>query len=94
VQGRRFQAAEIEGALRGVEAVTKPSLEWVVVRPRPEASEPLLVRVELAEGDPREVAGRCRAALAGALGVEARVEMVGRGTLPRSGYKTTRVVDA
>jgi phenylacetate-CoA ligase len=94
LQGRRFQAAEIETALRGVEAVTRPSLEWVVVRPRPEASEPLLVRVELAEGDPREVAGRCGAALARALGVEARVEVVGRGTLPRSGYKATRVVEA
>lgn len=94
VQGRRFQAAEIEGALRGVEAVTKPSLEWVVVRPPPDASGPLRVRVELAEGDPLEVAGRCSAALAQALGVEARVEVVGRGTLPRSGYKATRVVDA
>ncbi len=33
-QGRRFQPAELEAALRGVAAVTEPSLEWVVVRPR------------------------------------------------------------
>ncbi|MEE9606816.1 MAG: hypothetical protein V3U03_03685, partial [Myxococcota bacterium] len=32
-QGKRFQASELEAALRSVEAVTKPSLEWVVVRP-------------------------------------------------------------
>jgi len=92
-QGRRFQAAEIEKALRTVKSVTKPSLEWVVVRPRDEDA-PLAVRVELAEGDAVEAASRCRAALREALGVDAEVEIVGRETLPRSGYKTTRVVDA
>jgi phenylacetate-CoA ligase len=94
VQGRRFQAAEIEGALRTVEAVTQPSLEWVVVRPRAGEPGPLRVRVELAEGDRDAVAGRCAAAIARGLGVEARVEIVERGSLPRSGYKATRVVDA
>jgi phenylacetate-CoA ligase len=94
VQGRRFQAAEIEGALRAVEAVTQPSLEWVVVRPRAGEPGPLRVRVELAEGDRDAVAGRCAAAIARGLGVEARVEIVERGSLPRSGYKATRVVDA
>ncbi len=94
VQGRRIQAAEIEGALRAVEAVTKPSLEWVVVRPRADEPGPLRVRVELAEGDAGEAAGRCAAAIAKALGVEAQVEIVARNTLPRSGYKATRVVDA
>jgi phenylacetate-CoA ligase len=92
-QGRRFQAAEIEGALRSVEAVTKPSLEWVVVRPRAGEPGPLLVRVELAEGDRDAIAGRCAAAIARGVGVEARVELVERGSLPRSGFKATRVVD-
>jgi phenylacetate-CoA ligase len=92
-QGRRFQASEIEGALRTVEAVTKPSLEWVVVRPRAGEPGPLRVRVELAEGDRDEIAGRCGAAIARGVGVEARVELVERGTLPRSGFKATRVVD-
>jgi phenylacetate-CoA ligase len=93
-QGRRFQASEIEGALRTVEAVTKPSLEWVVVRPRAGEPGPLHVRVELAEGERDAIAGRCAAAIAQGLGVEARVEIVERGSLPRSGYKTTRVVDS
>jgi len=93
-QGKRFQASEIEGALRTVEAVTKPSLEWVVVRPRAGEPGPLRVRVELAEGDRDAIAGRCAAAIAQRLGAEARVEIVERGSLPRSGYKTTRVVDA
>ena len=92
-QGRRFQAAEIEGVLRTVEAVTQPSLEWVVVRPDPARAEPICVRVELAEGDRREVAARCAAAIDEALGVEARVEVVARDTLPRSGYKATRIVE-
>jgi phenylacetate-CoA ligase len=93
-QGRRFQASEIEAALRSVEAVTKPSLEWVVVRPRAGEAGPLRVRVELAEGDRDAAAGLCAAAIARGIGVEARVEILERGSLPRSGYKTTRVVDA
>ena len=93
-QGKRFQASEIEGALRTVEAVTKPSLEWVVVRPRAGEPGPLRVRVELAEGDRDAIAGRCAAAIAQRLGVEARLEIVERGSLPRSGYKATRVVDS
>jgi phenylacetate-CoA ligase len=94
VQGRRFQASEIEGALRRVEAVTKPSLEWVVVRPRPEETGALRVRVELGQGDEGDAAARCAEVLQRVLGVEARVEIVARGSLPRSGYKATRVVDA
>jgi phenylacetate-CoA ligase len=92
-QGRHVQLTEVEGALRAVEAVSRPTLEYVVVRPRDEA-EPLRVRVELADGDPDEVAGRCRAAIAEAVGIEADVEVVARGTLPRSGYKATRLVSS
>jgi phenylacetate-CoA ligase len=92
-QGRRFQAAEVGAALGAVAAVTKPSLEFVVVRPAAE-SAPLRVRVELAEGDAGETAGACRSALRERLAVEAEVEIVARGALPRSGFKATRVVDA
>ena len=92
-QGRRFQPAELEAALRSVEAVTRPTLEFVVVRPRDEAQE-LCVRVELAEGDAAEVGARCRAAIREQLGIDAGVEVLARDTLPRSGYKTQRVVDA
>lgn len=90
-QGRHFQVNEVEAALRTVEAVSRPTLEYVVVRPRTDA-DPLRVRVELADGDADEAAGRCRAAVAEALGIEADVEVVPRGTLPRSGYKATRLV--
>ncbi len=92
-QGKHFQTAELEAALRAVEPVTKPSLEWAVVRPRDDAAE-LVVRVELAEGDPDEVAGRCRGEIRERLQLDARVEVLARDTLPRSGYKAQRVVEA
>lgn len=91
-QGRYFQVTEVEAALRSVEPVTKPSLEYQVVRPRHETA-PLGVRVELADGDPDEVAGRCRAAIRQHVGVDADVAVLPRDTLPRSGYKATRVVE-
>ncbi len=94
-QGTRFQASEIETALRGVPDVREPSLEWQMVRPTDEAA-PLRVRVERgsgASGDDAEVAGRCAAALEKAVGVHAVVEVLERETIPRSGYKAARVVD-
>ena len=92
-QGKRFQAAELEKALRTVEAVTQPSLEWVVVKPG-EESAPLRVRVELGEGDQRAAADACGAAIKRDLSIDAEVEIVARESLPRSGYKASRVVDA
>jgi phenylacetate-CoA ligase len=92
-QGKRFQAAELDKALRTVPAVVQPSLEWVVVKPKPEQQK-LVVRVELSEGDARAAAAACAAAIRRELELEAEVEIVARQTLPRSGYKTTRVVDA
>ena len=95
VQGSRFNVHEVERALRRVEAVTKPSLEYVVVRPAEEA-ERLLVRVEVGEasGDRETVAAACASAIEDSLGVKASVEVLDRETLPRAGYKATRVVDA
>ena len=91
-QGRRFQAWDVERALRNVEAVTKPSLEWVVVRPK-DPSLPLTVRIELAEGDPAEVARRCESEIREIVGVDAKVLLLEKGKLPRSGYKATRIVE-
>ncbi|HZN12936.1 MAG TPA: hypothetical protein VFB78_01605 [Acidimicrobiales bacterium] len=90
-QGKRFFVADVEAALRGVEAATKPSLEYQVVKPV--GDEPLRVRVELADGDPAEVGPRCAAAILDAVGITAAVEIVARDTFPRSGYKATRLVD-
>jgi phenylacetate-coenzyme A ligase PaaK-like adenylate-forming protein len=85
---------ELEGALRTVGAVKKPTLEWQVVKPRDE-SAPLHVRVELGVdgGDPWTVASACAAAIETEIGVKADVEVVDRGTLERRGYKQLRLVD-
>jgi phenylacetate-CoA ligase len=102
-QDRRFQAWDVEHALRQVEPVTRPSLEWVVVRPK-HGPAPLVVRVELDGAAPVESAGankerdavarKCEAEIRERVGIVAAVEIVARGTLPRSGYKATRIVEA
>jgi phenylacetate-CoA ligase len=92
-QGKHFQPAELEAALRRVREVTEPTLEWVVVRPADEAA-PLRLRVELAEGDAAETARRCADAIRDAMDLRAEVEIVAREVLPRSGFKAKRIVDA
>ena len=94
-QGTRFQANEIETALRTVRDVAEPSLEWQMVRPVDETA-PLTVRVERgsgASGDDGEVAGRCAAAIKAAVGIDTVMEVLQRDTIPRAGYKAARVVD-
>lgn len=93
-QGKHFQVNEIEGALRAVDAVKTPTLEWQVVKPRDEHA-PLRVRVELGVdgGDPLAVAGECAAAIEAEIGVTADVDIVDRGSLERRGYKQLRLVD-
>ena len=91
-QGKRFFVADVESALRGVDAVAKPSLEYQVVKPQGDAS--LRVRVEMAgDGDRALAAGRCVEAIRESIGVDAVVDVVDRDTFPRSGYKATRLVD-
>ena len=93
-QGKHFQVNEIEGALRAVGAVKKPTLEWQVVKPREERA-PLRVRVELGVdgGDPSAVAAECAAAIEAEIGVATRVDVVDRGSLVRTGYKQLRLVE-
>ena len=93
-QGKHFQVNEIESALRTVGAVTQPTLEWQVVKPRDETA-PLRVRVELGvdAGDASSVAGACVAAIESEVGVKADVEVVDRGSLVRTGYKQVRLVE-
>ena len=92
-QGKHFQVNEL-GALRSVGAVTSPTLEWQVVKPRDE-NAPLHVRVELGVdgGDLVTVAGQCAGAIEAEIGVKANVEIVDRGSLERRGYKQIRLVD-
>jgi phenylacetate-CoA ligase len=93
-QGTRFQANEVESALRGVPDVTEPTLEWQMVRPVDEAAI-VTVRVERGVGAAAddEVARKCVAALHERLGIDTTVEVLDRETIPRSGYKAARVVD-
>ncbi len=94
-QGKRFQVSEIESALRLVPDVCEPSVEWQLLRPR-DPSARLDIRVERGSGasnDDELVAKRCAEAIAGALGVDAIVTVLDRETIPRSGYKATRVVE-
>jgi phenylacetate-CoA ligase len=95
-QGTRFQPSEVESALRGVDAVTTPTIEWQMLRP---AADDRVLRVRVERGtdapaDDAEIARRCRAAVKDRLGVESEIEVLGRETIPRSGYKAARVVDA
>jgi len=96
-QGKRFQANEVEGALRTVGDVTEPTVEWQMVRPGTgNENAPLRVRVERgtsAADDDTEVAVRCAVAIRERLGIDAEVEVLARETIPRSGYKAARVVD-
>jgi len=96
-QGRGFMQFDIEHPLKRVKAVSKPSLEYQVVRPAEDAAdEPLRVRVEASEGTTDRDGARAEAtaALETALGVRVAVEVLERGALPRSGYKAARVVDS
>jgi phenylacetate-CoA ligase len=95
VQGTRFQANEVESALRHVGEVNEPTLEWQMVRPI-EDDQPLVVRVERgtgAGGDDADIAARCAAAIRDALHIDAAIAVLDRETIPRAGYKAGRVVD-
>jgi phenylacetate-CoA ligase len=95
-QGTRFQLNELEAVLRGIKELREPSLEYQVVRPDG-GDAPLVIRVEVATEDPaaREAAARRAAAdLAEALAVVAEIEILARDTIPRAGYKATRVIEA
>jgi phenylacetate-CoA ligase len=91
-QGKRFQVTELEGALRLVPELTEPTLEYVVVKPAVDDA-PLVLRVECGGVD-ADLARRVEALIADHLGIRSSCELIARGALPRSGYKTSRVVDA
>jgi phenylacetate-CoA ligase len=92
VQGHYFHVNEVEQALRGVEAITTPTLEYAVVRPVDDAAA-LRVRVELADGDPAVVRSEVADAISRAIGVKADIEVLPRESLARSGYKAQRLVE-
>jgi phenylacetate-CoA ligase len=94
-QGTRFQLNELQAILQGVKEFREPSLEYQVVRPDG-GDEPLAIRVEVATADPagrQAAAATCAATIRQDLGVAVEFELLERDTLPRAGYKATRVVD-
>jgi phenylacetate-CoA ligase len=94
-QGTRFQLNELQAILTGIKEFREPSLEYQVVRPDG-SDQPLVVRVEVATSDPavREGAtSRCATEIRETLGVTAAFELLERETIPRAGYKATRVID-
>jgi phenylacetate-CoA ligase len=95
-QGVHFQVGDLEKAIGSAAPECRtPSLEFVVVDPKG-STGPLRVRLEVggAGGDPADISRRVAGGIAEALGVVADVEVLGRETLERSGYKLKRVVDA
>jgi phenylacetate-CoA ligase len=94
-QGTRFQLMELQNLLQGVKAFREPSLEYQVVKPDG-GPAPLTVRVEVATSDEavqRAAVDEATDRIRQELGVEASVEILARETIPRAGYKATRVVD-
>jgi phenylacetate-CoA ligase len=78
-------------ALKDVEEVTRPAIEFQIVRRGADRSA-LHVRVEAPQ--PSEaLAERVRATLGERLGVRVNVELLESGALPRPAYKPLRVVD-
>jgi phenylacetate-coenzyme A ligase PaaK-like adenylate-forming protein len=97
IDGQRFQVIEVERALRDLPIVCEPTLEYVVVNPAATGGR-LRVRVESGAGEVEDGADgaqtACTNAIRDRLGVDADVEIVPRGSLPRSGYKAIRLVDS
>ncbi len=94
-QGTRFQLSEVEAVLRRVATLREPSLEYQVERPDG-GDGPLQVRAEVASADPAVREAARQAAVVGlrqALGIAVDVEILDRNTIPRAGYKATRVVE-
>jgi phenylacetate-CoA ligase len=99
-QGVHFQVSDLEKAVASVAELTTPTLEFEVVNPKG-STGPLVVRAEVGadigavdEARRGELSARVAAAVADAIGVRADVEILDRETLPRSGYKLKRLVDA
>jgi len=95
-QGTRFQLNELEAVLRGIEELSRPSLEYQVVQPGG-GSDPLRVRVEVASSDPDvrdRTVERTVSEVRAVLGVTVDLELLERDTIPRAGYKATRIVDS
>ncbi|MHB8452186.1 MAG: phenylacetate--CoA ligase family protein, partial [Mycobacteriales bacterium] len=95
--GRSFMLQDLERTLGGVAELTDGGLEYRVHRPPAAAGDaPLRLDVEVGDGhsgDREPVRAAVIAAFDTGLGLRVQVELLDRGTLPRAGFKTARVVD-
>ena len=89
LRGVNLYPSEIEHVLLGVEGV-EPHYELTVERPG--SADEIRVRCEAGDGDDG-LAARVHAALRERTGLGIEVELVPRGTLPRSEGKAARVID-
>ena len=89
---------DIERALGKVQQIREGGVEYVVVRPSGSAGDaPLRIRVEVGDGytgDKETVRTALVNAFDAELGLPVDPEVLDRETLPRAGYKATRVIDA
>lgn len=96
-QGRSFLLTDVERALGTVPEVRPGGVQYVVVRPAPdEGAAPLRLRVEVGEGqhpDPEQVRSAVVRAFEAELGIRVDPQVLDRDSLPRAGFKSTRVVD-
>jgi phenylacetate-CoA ligase len=97
-QGRSFMLLDIERALGKVQEIRQGGIEYVVIRPADAASEDALrIRVEVGDGftgDKESVRTALVNAFDAELGLRVDPEVLDRESLPRAGYKATRVLDA
>ncbi len=95
VAGREILPIDVALILYEFPEISSPSAEYQILRPRPPQAV-LRVRVEF---DPARVGAesglteRLRDRFRAQLGVEANIELVPRGTVPRFAYKAARVLD-
>ncbi len=82
IGGAELVPNDVWMALKDVPEVTRPAIEFQIVRPKPGDAE-LTVRVESSVRD----------ALVEGLGVQVALELVASGALPRPAYKPLRIVE-
>ena len=94
--GVSFQPNDIERVLgREVPEACQPTLEFEIVNPKG-GDGPLVMRLEVGGdgGDPLALDAKVRHVIRLEIGLELDLAVMDRETLPRSGYKLKRVVDA
>jgi len=92
VSGKEILPIDVQMPLADMPELSRPALEFQMVRRKGQAADALDVRVE-AEQPSDELATRVRARLEERLGVGIKLDLVKTGELPRPFYKPLRVVD-